>query len=107
MNKYEKLLEYAISLYPDEVDISDGELRGGTGFWCKNISDAWHNAEDKDTENREDVNFMLWAIYGVLHRKCREDFAKGIYKVRLSDLSHEDIINKYNEECIAAERAEM
>lgn len=107
MNKYENLIEYTLSLYPDEIDISDGELRTDTGFYSKNLSDAWHGAEDINEDGREDVDFMTWSIYGVLHRKCREDFRKGIYKIKLSDLSIETIIKVHKEKWMDTFSAEV
>ncbi len=91
----EKIIDSTLDLYPQFIDISDGELRSKKGFWSKNLSDAWHNASDKNKPYSEKVDLMIWAIYCELHTKSIKNFKLGINKVDLSELSHLEISKRY------------
>ena len=91
----EKIIETTFKLYPYEIDISDGELRGKKGFWSEKLSDAFHNAEKLNMHDSEEIDFMIWAVYGELHAKSIEKFKKGIMTVSLSDLSYNEISRRY------------
>ena len=95
MDNIKSLIERALALFPDIIDISDGELRNDNGFFSTNLSDAWNGAEDKNGVTNNDVAYMIWAIYGLLHRKSRENYSKGIYTVNLSELSIDSIEKEY------------
>lgn len=91
----EKLIEKTFELYPQVIDISDGELRGKKGFWSENLSDAWHNAMDLNVPYSEDLDLMIWAVYGELHTKSRDNFKKGIMAVNLSELRNNKVSRRY------------
>ena len=91
----EKLIEKTFELYPQVIDISDGELRGKKGFWSENLSDAWHNAMDLNIPYSEELDFMIWAVYCELHTKSRENFKKGIMAVNLSELRNNKVSRQY------------
>ena len=99
----EKLIERTFDLYPKLIDIADGELRSKKGFYSKNLSDAWHNAEELNMSHSEEVDFMIWAVYGELHTKSIENFKKGIKTVGLSELSHIEISRRYIKSCLKAD----
>ena len=48
MENIEKLIQDTLKLFPEEIDISDGELRNDNGFFSQKLSKAWHSAEDKN-----------------------------------------------------------
>lgn len=91
----EKIIETTFNLYPNEIDISDGELRGKKGFWSENLSYALHNAEEQNIPYSQEINFMIWAVYGELHTKSIGNFKNGIMKVCLSELNRDTIIKRY------------
>ena len=99
----EKIIETTFNLYPYEIDISDGELRGKNGFWSKKLSDAFHNAEELNTPDSEEIDFMIWAIYSELHTKSIENFKRDIKTVDLSELSHIEISKRYIKSCLEAD----
>ena len=99
----EKLIEKSFDLYPQLIDISDGDLRSKIGFYSKNLSDAWHNADELNMPRSEEIYFMIWAVYGELHRKSVENFKKGIKTVGLSELSHIEISKRYIKACLEAD----
>lgn len=90
------LIEHTLTLFPDSIDISDGELRNDNGFFSKNLANAWHGAEDRNGVIGNDVDLMIWAIFRFLHRKSRENYLKGIYTVTLNELSIYSIEKEYN-----------
>lgn len=47
MANIEELINYTLKLFPDEIDISDGELRSDSGFFSQELSKTWQGAEDK------------------------------------------------------------
>lgn len=96
MENIKSLMERALRLFPDSVNISDGEILSGNGFFSKNLSSAWHEAEDRNGAAGNNVDFMIWAIFRLLHRKSRENYLKGIYSVTLSEISIDSIEKEYN-----------
>ncbi len=98
----DSLLNETIKLYPEIIDISDGELRGKKGFWSKNLSAAWHNAEEINEPYSQEIDFMIWAIYGEFHAKSIENFRKGIESVSISELSRSEIIKRYIKDSLKA-----
>ena len=99
----EKLIERTFDLYPQLIDIADGEWRSKKGFYSKNLSDAWHNADELNMPYSEEIDFMIWAVYGELHTKSIENFKKGIKTVGLSELSHTEISRRYIKSCLEAD----
>ena len=95
MENIKALAEKTLALFPDIIDISDGEVMDDNGFFSKNLSDAWDKAEDRNGVTGNDVAFMIWAIFGLLHRKSRENYLKGIYTVTLNEISIESIEKEY------------
>ncbi len=68
---FESLIEITIKLYPKVIDISDGELRDGNGFWSENLSDAWDNAENQNTARSEEIDFhSTWNYYYSNTSRC-------------------------------------
>ena len=96
MENIKLLIETTLALFPDSIDISDGELLSGNGFFSKKLSDAWHCAEDRNGAMGNDVDFMIWAIFRLLHTKSRKNYSKGIYTVTLNEISIDSIENEYN-----------
>ncbi len=99
----EKLIEKVFALYPQIIDISDGELRDNNGFWSANLSDARHHAEESNVPYSQEIDFMIWAVYGELHTKSIENFKKGIKAINLSELNHIEISKRYIKSCLKAE----
>ena len=97
------LLNETIKLYPETIDISDGELRGKKGFWSKNLSNAFHNAEDLNVLNSKETDSMSFAIYGELHTKSLENFRIGVKSVSVSELNRNKIIKRYIKACLKAD----
>ena len=89
------LFNETIKLYPEIIDISDGEIRGKNGFWSENLSDAWHNAEELNESHSQETDAMIWAIYCELHTKSIKNFRTGIKLVSISELSCDEIIKRY------------
>lgn len=100
----EKIIDNTFKLYPQVIDISDGQLRGQKGFWSKNLSDAWHNAGDKNVTDSEKVDLMIWAVYCELHTKSVKNFKLGINKVDLSELSRNKIAKRYIRSCLESDK---
>lgn len=95
MENINGLIENSLALFPVCIDISDGELLDDNGFLSKNLSDVWHQAEEKNSVTGNDVDFMIWAVYRLLHRKSRENYSKGIYSISLNEISLESIEEEY------------
>ena len=104
MEDVELLIKHTLTLFPNHIDISDGEVSSDNGFFSRNLSAVWWGAEDKNGNDYDDVAFMIWAIYGLLHRKSRENYLKGIYTVTLDELSLDSIEKAYRK---AVEEAEQ
>ena len=90
------LIEQTLSLFPEYIDISDGEALEDNGFWSKNLSGAWYGAEDKNGDDTNDVSYMIWAIYRLLHRKSRASYLQGVYTVHLDSFSFQEIEREYD-----------
>ena len=103
MENIEKLIQDTLKLFPEEIDISDGELRNDNGFFSQKLSKAWHSAEDKNAITGNDVDFMIWSVFGLLHKMSRENFSKGICSVSLNDINHEELKQEYKKALQEAE----
>ena len=106
MENVQLLIKHTLTLFPDRIDISDGEVYE-KGFRCKNISAAWWGAEDKNGNDSNDVAFMIWAIHRLLVRKSLENYLKGIYTVALDELGWDNIEKEYCKVIEDAEQAEL
>ncbi len=95
MENIENLVKDTFKLFPEIIDISDGELRGDDGFFSWKLSKAWHRAEESTGTTGKDIDFMVWSIFRVLHRKSRENFAKEIYCVSLNEIDTEELKMEY------------
>ena len=99
----EPLIEKTIRLFPETIDISDGSLQGKQGFYSKKLSDAWHNAEVLNEPYSGEIDFMIWAIYGVLHSKSKEKYKKGFMSVNVLSLSYDKIKERYIKSSLEAD----
>ena len=95
MQDLKVLINKTLNLFPHVIDISDGELGTDNGFYSKKLSTAWRRAEDKNGVVNNDVAFMIWSIFGLLHRKSRANFCNGIYNVCLNEITYQDIESEY------------
>ena len=95
MENIKLLIEHTLALFSDCIDISDGKLRADNGFFSQNLTDARNSAEDRNGATDNDVAYMIWSIYRLLHRKSRENYSKCIYTVTLSELSIVSIEKEY------------
>ena len=89
-----ELISKCINLFPETIDISDGDLRGDDGFYSKNLSNAWDDAE-KGVVAGSDIDFMIWSIYKILHRLARKKFQNNGYQMLISEVNIEDISQEY------------
>ena len=97
------LVNETIKLYPETIDISDGQFRGGKGFWSRNLADARLNAENLNISASKETDYMIWAIYGELHTKSIELFRMGLKSVYVLDLNRNEIIKRYIKAYLEAE----
>ena len=97
MENIEILIKDTLKLFPGVIDISDGELKNGNGFFSENLSKVWHSAEESTGTTGRDIDFMIWSVFRVLHKMSRENFAKGIYNTFLNDINYEELEREYIE----------
>lgn len=97
------LVNETIKLYPETIDISDGQVREKKGFWSRNLADARLNAENLNISASKETDYMIWAIYGELHTKSIELFRMGLKSVYVLDLNRNEIIKKYIKAYLEAE----
>ncbi len=100
---FKSLVSDALKLFPESIDISAGELRGKNGFWSENLADAWHNAEKGNLLNSQELDFMIWSVYGVLHKQSIKNFKEGIMTVTLHELNPDEIRHEYIKAWIEAD----
>ena len=103
MENIENLIKDTFKLFPEIIDISDGELRDDDVFFSWELSKAWHRAEESTGTTGKDIDFMIWSIFRVLHRKSRENFAHGIYCVSLNEIDMEELQMEYKKALQEAE----
>ena len=97
------LVNETLKLYPETIDISDGQVRGKKGFWSRNLADARLNAENLNISASKETDYMIWAIYGELHTKSIELFRMGLKSVYVLDLNRNEIIKRYIKAYLEAE----
>lgn len=91
----EKLFKNTLKLFPEIIDISDGELRGDGGLFSQTLSNVWRLAEKTTEVSKPDADFMIFSIFRLLHKKDRENYAEGIYSVSLDEIDIKEIKKEY------------
>jgi len=91
MTNIQKLMTDTLKLFPEKIDISDGESRSDNGFFSQNLSHAWHIAENQNDISGNDFDFMIWSIFKLLHKISRKNFANGIYFVSINDIDLKEL----------------
>ena len=94
------LIDRSLKLFPNTIDFSDGELMDDNGFYSNTLSKAWNNAEVQNVSKDENVDFMIWSIFGVLHKKCRCLFESGVYSINIIELDYNEIYSEYIHNCL-------
>lgn len=98
-------------LWPDNLDISDGELLENGGFMSLNMSNVYQIIEDSiDFKVEHWKNLGAWSFKQAVWKHAKERFENGIYVIELSNISLEsfDFQVKSNlcEESWVSERAQ-
>ena len=89
--RFSELLDQVASLWPDEIDISDGKLLGASGAIFPSLSRAWTAAEQKGEKLGELHSLAVWAVYGALHERARHIFEECMFELRLSECAASEI----------------
>ena len=95
MRNTESLIVETLKLFPEVIDIADVELRAKNCFFSQTLSDAVRKAESSNGILGNNIEFMIWAIYRLLHKKSRENFRNGIHKVLVEEIKIKDIESEY------------
>lgn len=70
--KFSEYLESNLRLWPETIDISDGELLPGDGGLFPNLSSIWEGVERKTEAEGEIESLMTWAVFCGLHERAIE-----------------------------------
>lgn len=95
MRYTDNLIRDALNLFPKTIDISDGELRSDEAFFSNNLSETWHKAVESTGTTGENIDFMIWSVFGLLHKIARDNFERGIYQVAIEDIDIDSLKNEY------------
>lgn len=87
---FDKLYNEALEMWPDNIDISDGQANE-QGILFKNLSDIWHNIEAIAKERGEWYDLMTWIIFSNFHRAAKNSFLKGDYSINKENISSHDV----------------
>ena len=91
-----ELTAKSLQLWPESIDISDGEIKSGFGFYSYNLTIAWWDADEKACKD-DDIRFMVGAIFGALCKIVRKKFINGEHIVSIRELNVDDIEQRYQE----------
>ncbi|MBV7534922.1 hypothetical protein KW842_03980 [Duganella sp. sic0402] len=98
--KFTKIFSEALRFRPHEIDISDGELRGGSGGYFPTLSRAWDVAEKHSKRLSEFHQTMVWAIFCGLHKKAVSDLRSGGRRIRKVHLDLVYVEQKFSESAL-------
>ena len=78
--RFTELFDQTRKLWPDVIDVADGELRDGDGGYFPNLSKLWSGAETQAKTIGPWHDLMVWAQFCGLHRAaCSVVTAGGTY----------------------------
>ena len=80
MQTIKKLFDDSLSLWQNEIDISDATNIGESGFMSNNLAKAWDLAEQKAIGN-EWNELCVWVAYQMIHKIAKERFYSKKFKV--------------------------
>ena len=90
-----------MGLWPEKIDISDGELMGN-GVLFKQLSLVWNEVEAISKLKGEWYELMAWIIFGNLHDIAKHQFQEGGNVIEKTQISinkiKQDLIENLNEE---------
>jgi hypothetical protein len=98
--KFTKIFAKALRCWPHEIDISDGELREGSGGIFPTLSRVWDVAEKDSKHLSEFHQTMVWAIFCGLHKKAVNDLKAGGKVVRKVHLDLVYVEHKFSESAL-------
>ena len=81
--------------WPDNISISDGELRDSGGALFPSLNTIWNEVEDRCVDDISDL--MTWAIFASYHRAAISHLKAGDQFVSKSDIDLEYTHYKFNE----------
>ena len=68
---FRSLYERCIQDWPDEIDISDGEPKGDTGYYFLKLSMLWDTIEQRHQSNDDRwADLMTWCLFGCFHTEA-------------------------------------
>ncbi|RZK39854.1 MAG: hypothetical protein EOO90_17375 [Pedobacter sp.] len=88
--KFAELYKKSMELWPDVIDISDGEI-AGNGTLFKNLSSVWNEVEFVSKAKGEWYDLMAWIVFGNLHDLARHHLLNGINKLKKTDVNEDKI----------------
>lgn len=98
--KFTKIFSEALRCWPHEIDILDGELRGGSGGYFPTLSRVWDVAERDSKHLSEFHQTMVWAIFCGLHKMAVSDLRSGGRVIRKVHLDLVYVEHKFYESAL-------
>lgn len=88
--KFEELYKKSMELWPEVIDISDGEI-AENGVLFKNLSSVWNEVEIISKLKGEWYDLMTWIIFGNLHDMARHQLQEGRNVIEIAHLNIENV----------------
>ena len=80
-----------ITLWPNEIDISDGRNLDRDGGYFPYLSEQWSKAEKQAEDLSDWHKLMVWAIFSELHQQAIEACEKGDKELVIADCDLQNI----------------
>jgi len=99
--KFSRIFRQATLFWPAQIDISDGELRDGSGGYFPQLSRIWNSAESHTDGWSEWHKLMTWAIFCAFHKAAVANFRANKSIVTKKELEMSYIVARFEESLFA------
>ena len=79
MCKFDYIYSCVIKHWPELIDISNTDVRDDNGAYIPALSQAWDKVENVIGDQNEWHSLMVWSMFCVFHRLCRDQFLNMNY----------------------------
>lgn len=99
--RFSQLYNSTLALWPDCIQIDDGELIGDEGGYFPKLNKVWGEVEQKSRSISEWHGLMVWAIYGTLHSIAKRKINQGFKEILLKEIDAQEVENIFRQNLLS------
>ena len=91
------MLQEGLKMWPDSIEISDGEILEDDGGYFPSLSEIWNRIEGEEEKKDSLHDLFSWCIFGGFHHLARKEKEKDKSEAHKADLNLEVIYHQFSE----------